>query len=73
MNNIFDLCVRFLLVLSDFFRTTYKAVNVWIFVILWPIFTLLLIIMVFVQRRKIKKLRTELSTKEQPQPTLGAL
>ena len=63
INYIFDLCVRILLALGDFFGMGYKAINVWIFVIIWPILTLFLIVMVFVQRRKIKELKSKLSRK----------
>jgi len=56
IDKIFDLCVAFLLWLADLLGITYKAVNVWIFVIIWPIFTLGLIWLVFRQRRQIKQL-----------------
>jgi len=61
MDTIFDLCVRILVVLADLFGTTYKAINVWIFVIIWPVLTLVLVILFFVQRRMIQRLRSELS------------
>ena len=63
METIFDLCVRILVILADLFGTTYKAINVWIFVIIWPILTLILIILLIVQHRVIQQLRTELSQK----------
>lgn len=63
METIFDLCVRILVFLAALFGTTYKAINVWIFVIIWPILTLILIILLFVQYRVIQRLRTELSQK----------
>jgi uncharacterized protein (DUF58 family) len=61
INAIFDLCVRILLVLAGFFGMTYKAINVWIFIILWPIITLFLIYLVFLQHRTIRRLKLELS------------
>jgi hypothetical protein len=36
---------------------TYKAVNVWIFVIIWPALTLALIAVVIWQRVKIRRLQ----------------
>ncbi len=63
MNYAFDLCVKILLELADLFGTTYKAINVWIFVIIWPIFTLLLIGTVIFQRRKIRQLKSKVSEK----------
>ena len=50
MDEIFSLCVHILLFLADVFGTTYVAINVWIFVIIWPLFTLGLIVTVFLQR-----------------------
>ena len=60
MNHIFDLCVEILLAMAEFFGMTYKAINVWIFVIIWPIVTLLLIVTVLVQHRRIRRLKKEL-------------
>jgi len=34
INTVFDACVQLLLYLAELFGTTYKAINVWIFVIL---------------------------------------
>ena len=35
---------------------TYKEINVWIFVILWPLLTIALIAVIFLQHRQIKSL-----------------
>jgi hypothetical protein len=35
---------------------TYKAINVWIFVVIWPVLTLVLIAVVVWQQVRIKKL-----------------
>ncbi len=56
IDTIFDLCVLLLVNLADVFDTTYKAINVWIFVILWPAFTLALIALAIAQHLKIRKL-----------------
>jgi hypothetical protein len=39
MDAVFDACVRILLVLAEWTGLTYQQVNVWIFVILWPLLT----------------------------------
>lgn len=54
---IFNLCVWLLHQLADLLGTSYQAVNVWIFVVLWPLFTLALIGVVILQRLEIRRLR----------------
>ena len=56
IDQIFDACVRLLVVLANSFGLTYKAINVWVFVILWPIVTVGLIALVFLQQLQIRKL-----------------
>jgi hypothetical protein len=56
MDVVFDGCVLLLLFLADLLGMTYKAINVWIFVIIWPAFTLALIAIVIWQRLEIRKL-----------------
>jgi hypothetical protein len=58
---VFDGCVVLLLFLADQLGMTYKAVNVWIFVIVWPALTLALIAVVIWQRVKIRRLQRELA------------
>jgi hypothetical protein len=53
---IFDQCVFLLVFLATRLGMTYKAINVWIFVIIWPICTLTLIAIVILQQRKIRRL-----------------
>jgi hypothetical protein len=57
VDTIFDLCVLLLLFLADLFGMTYKAINVWIFVVIWPAFTLALIAIVVWQRLTICRLQ----------------
>ena len=54
---IFDFCVLVLLFLANLFGMTYKAVNVWIFVVVWPVLTLALIAVVVWQRLEIRRLQ----------------
>ena len=56
---IFNGCVVLLLFLAGLFGMTYEAINVWIFVVIWPVFTLVLIAVVVWQRRKIRQLIDE--------------
>lgn len=56
IDQIFDACVLLLIFLADIFGITYKAINVWIFVVIWPTFTLLLVMLVILQQLKIRKL-----------------
>jgi hypothetical protein len=53
MDSVFDACVQLLLTLAEWTGLTYKEVNVWIFVIVWPLFTLGLVILAICQRRRI--------------------
>ena len=53
MNGIFDLCVVFLLWAARVTGTTYKQINVLIFCIAWPLFTLALMWLCWRQRREI--------------------
>lgn len=54
---IFRLCVVLLIELAKLLGITYEAVNVWVFCVIWPLFTLLLIYLVLRQRRTIRRLR----------------
>ena len=49
MDVIFDWCVAVLVYFADVFGITYKEINVWVFVIIWPIVTLALITLIFYQ------------------------
>ena len=57
MNEIFDLCVRFLIWLAKLTGTTYKEINVIIFCIMWPAFTLFLIGYVIHLKRIINRIK----------------
>jgi len=60
IDTIFDLCVVLLVNLANLLGISYEAINVWIFVILWPIFTLALIVIIIVQHYKIRVLNRKL-------------
>ena len=61
INYVFDLCVRILMVLAKHCGMTYKAVNVWIFVIIWPLITLFLLGLALRQHLTIRRLRAQLA------------
>jgi len=64
IDKIFDTCVLLLIFLANQFDTTYEAINVWIFVVIWPAFTLMLLILVVWQQLKIRQFLKERSTRE---------
>jgi len=45
--------------LADLLGMTYKAINVWIFAVIWPVLTLALSAVVVLQRLKIRRLLRE--------------
>ena len=65
MDATFDWCVRFLIFLAAQFGMTYKEVNVWISVIVWPAITLALIVLVILQRQRIRKLSSEMRPEQE--------
>jgi len=64
MDTIFDWCVNILVYYAGVFGITYKEINVWVFVIIWPIVTLVLVIWLIVQQARICRLQNLLEEKE---------
>jgi hypothetical protein len=62
INAIFDGCVQLLLTWAGALGMSYKAINVWIFVFLWPMATLALIGLVLYQQIRIRGLLKRLET-----------
>jgi hypothetical protein len=56
MDQIFDWCVRVLVYWAGMLGITYKEINVWVFVIIWPILTVLLIGVIVIQQKRIRQL-----------------
>ena len=56
MDQIFDWCVNVLIYWAEMFGITYKEINVWVFVIIWPILTIILMGILVMQRRIIHQL-----------------
>jgi hypothetical protein len=59
MDQIFDWCVDILVYWSGMLGITYKEINVWVFVIIWPILTIILIGIIVMQQRRIRQLSRE--------------
>lgn len=57
ISKIFQLCVDLLVWLAGLLGMTYEGVNVWIFCVIWPVITLLLIAIVVYQCFLIRRLR----------------
>ena len=55
-DSIFRWCVNVLLVAAGWLGISYEAINVWVFVVIWPIITLALVGMVIWQARRLKRL-----------------
>ena len=64
MNTLFDICVQILKIIAKITGTTYQEANIWIFVILHPLLTLVLFVMVVKLRRKNKELKVEMNFKQ---------
>ncbi len=56
IDRIFDGCVALLVSGAHLLGLTYKEINVWIFVILWPVLTIALMAVIIVQHIKIRRL-----------------
>ena len=60
---LFDLCVRILIWLAHVFGVSYNEINIWIFCVVWPVFTIVLIGVVIWQWKSIRKLKRKLAAK----------
>ena len=56
MDLIFDWSVDLLIYWAGILGITYKEINVWVFVIIWPIVTLILVVFIFLQQRRLRQL-----------------
>jgi hypothetical protein len=65
MDAIFDWCVEILIYFAGVFGITYKEINVWVFVIIWPVLTLTLVALLIVQQVRIRRLQKILDEKRQ--------
>ncbi len=56
INQIFDWCVNVLVYWANILGITYKEINVWVFVVVWPSLTILMGVVIVWQQRRIRKL-----------------
>ena len=56
---LFYLCVDILVWLAELTGTTYELINILIFVIGYPLFVILLLIIIYFQQKKIRKLENK--------------
>ena len=56
MDQIFDWCVAVLIYWANVIGITYKEINVWVFVIIWPVLTVIMAVVIVIQWRKIRQL-----------------
>ena len=56
---LFYLCVDILVWLAELTGTTYELINIIIFVIGYPLFVILLLIIIYSQQKKIRKLENK--------------
>ena len=59
IDQIFDWSVNVLVYWANIFGITYKEINVWVFVIIWPILTIVLVTVIIRQRQRIRQLSKE--------------
>ena len=60
LHRYFDLAVEGLHLLADSFETTYEAVNIYLFVIIQPLLTILLIVGIFFFYKKSNNLQMKI-------------
>lgn len=60
INTLFDSCVDLLLWSGDLVGLTYYEINVWFFCLLWPLFTVALMLSSLLLFLKLKKVQKEL-------------
>ncbi len=63
VNKIFDYCISLLIEIGKLTHLSYKEVNVLIFCIIWPLFTLVLLLIIIKQSIKIKNLKKHIIEK----------
>jgi len=56
---LFYLCVDILVWLAELTGTTYELINILIFIIGYPLFVILLLIIIYFQHKKIKELENK--------------
>ena len=55
VDNIFNFCVILLYKIGSLFGITYEEINVWLFVVIWPLISLIMFAEIIRLRLKINK------------------
>lgn len=55
---VFKVCVIALVDLASLLGVSYEAINIWIFVIIWPILTIYIILRIIFLKHKLRKFQT---------------
>jgi hypothetical protein len=63
IDTIFRLCVVLLVDLADFLGVSYEEINIWIFVIIWPVLTIFGIVWITILKFRVRKLKLKLKAK----------
>ena len=58
-DSVFDWCVALLVWMANGTGLTYKDINVWIFVIIWPTLFVVMAVIIVVQQRELFRLKTK--------------
>jgi hypothetical protein len=54
---VFNWCVHLLYDWATFFGITYEEINIWVFIVIWPVITLAMAVWILVLLRKIRRLK----------------
>ena len=59
---VFNWCVRLLYDWATFFGITYEEINIWIFIVVWPIITLAMAAWIILLLRQNQRLKARIAT-----------
>lgn len=59
---VFNWCVRLLYDWATFFGITYEEINIWIFIVAWPIITLAMAAWIVLLLRQNRRLKAHIAT-----------
>ena len=59
---VFNWCVRLLYDWATFFGITYEEINIWIFIVVWPIITLAMATWILLLLRQNQRLKARIAT-----------
>lgn len=59
---VFNWCVRLLYDWATFFGITYEEINIWVFIVIWPIITLAMAAWIVLLLRQNQRLKARIAT-----------